>query len=342
MPFYVSSYIGSGTATDRFRPRGSDQPGWAAIDLRADGGATVSGGGLPYCLLWLPLADSDPALYKIADGKGEELPLQVRAGIAARLNATINYTRFDDIVAELLLRPPANAWKPLRDHPTAPLAIHLNGLLSPSPSLRALAAQTYNETWTAADSSSPTADLTWTEHTGTGLGITSNRLRCTGVTTGEQHARAQHDLDSSDMIVKMTLETMTATTSTVAIGVTARADGGASPTSYFYGPNVESGGASAHFLTKFVTGSETVLGTNATDFAAGEIVELHVDGSTVQGWRNGVLLNGPTTDTAIPSGTRAGVRAYQTASGDLTEGDNWQARDYIPRPLVTVATALRW
>jgi hypothetical protein len=144
------------------------------------------------------------------------------------------------------------------------------------------------------------------------------------------------------MIVRMTLRTMTATTGTVSLGVTARADGSATPTSYFHGPNLNAAAASDHYLTKFVASAETTLDSDATDFAADEIVELHCDGSTIQGWRNGVLVNGPVTDTAIPSGTRAGVRGYQTAAGDLTEGDDWQAIDIVPRPLVMVASPLRW
>lgn len=41
MPLYLAPYIGLGTARDPCRPRGSDQPGWSSIDLRATGGGNV-------------------------------------------------------------------------------------------------------------------------------------------------------------------------------------------------------------------------------------------------------------------------------------------------------------
>ena len=73
MPFYLAPYIGSGTQQDRCRPLGSEQPGWSAIDLRPDGGATPLGGGMNLCLLYLPLADPDSRLSQIADTASETL-----------------------------------------------------------------------------------------------------------------------------------------------------------------------------------------------------------------------------------------------------------------------------
>lgn len=345
MPLYVSDYIGSGTLTDPFRPRGSDQPGWSAIDLRADGGATLDGNGLKYCLLYLPVADNDPRLYKVADVKGENLTLTIRAGLAARLNATINYTRFDDIVADLLLRPPTNSWKALQDHPTRQLAIHLGGLLSPSPAIRSLAAQTYSETWTAADSGSISADLTWTEILGTALAISGNRLRLTGTAAGNHIARAEHALDTDDMIVQMTIPTMTVVGNITGAGVIARKDTSATVTCYLYGPYKDAG-SSGHNLIKYNNAAETLLTvpdpSDPTDWTANEVIALLCDGSSITGYLQGAVSAGPVTDTAIAGNKYAGVRVYSNNASNVVEADDWQARDYEPRPLVMVMSPLRW
>jgi hypothetical protein len=341
MPIYLSEYIGSGTTLDRFRPRGSDQPGWSAIDLRADGGATLDGNGLKYCLLHLPVADSDPRLYKLADVKGEDLTLTIRAGMAARLNATINYTRFDDIVADLLLRPPARAWKPLKDKPTQPLEIHLGGLLSPSPALRSLAAQSYDETWSTADSASLTSDLTWTEYLGTELALVSNQCRRTG-TGGEGEARAEHALDTDDMQVSMTITSWTVSSANLVLGVLGRKDTAATWTNYCYACQQNYPSATYHLLAKRVAGAETQLVTDTTAYAANERLDLLVNGSTISAYRNGTISANPVTDTAIPSNRYAGIRSYCDGASNVADGDNWNARDFVPKALVMMTSPLRW
>lgn len=341
MPIYLSEYIGSGTTLDRFRPRGSDQPGWSAIDLRADGGATLDGNGLKYCLLHLPVADSDPRLYKLADVKGENLTLTIRAGMAARLNATINYTRFDDVVADLLLRPPANAWKALKDQPTKPLAIHLGGLLSPSPALRSLAAQRYEETWSTGDSASLTSSLTWTEFTGTDFTLTSNRARVAG-NVGSCEARADAAMDTDDMLVSMTITTFTRVSANIVLGVIGRKDTSTTRTFYLFSVQ-DNVGDSYHILAKWVSAAETQLATGSTpDYAANQQLAMSMDGSTILGKRNSAELLGPVTDTAITGNVYAGMRAYCDGASNVVEGDNWFAHDLESRALVTTMSALRW
>jgi hypothetical protein len=346
MPIYLSEYIGSGTHADPFRPRGSDQPGWAAIDLRADGGATLDGNGLKYCLLSLPVADADPRLYQLAEQKGEDLTLTIRAGMAARLNATINYTRFDDIIADLLLRPPTNAWKPLRDQPTKPLAIYLDGLLSPSPALRALAAQTYTETWSTADSGSLTSDLTWTEYYGTAWGITGNRARMAGH-VNSNHARADHDTDTDDQVVTATLSTFTFGGNTATASISCRSESDGVETHYTltawrdsFGPKNE------WILQKGVAGSYTTLATDTTDPVAGDLMEVSANDNTIRGRVNsGALVLGPVTDTVITGRYRGGIGCYIDHASTVVEFDGWEVRDYDSGPartLVMVASPLRW
>lgn len=342
MPIYLSEYIGSGTQADPFRPRGSDQPGWAAIDLRPDGGGTLDGNGLNRCFLHLPTHDNDPRLYQLAAAKGEDTTLTIRAGLAARLNATITYTRIDDLIAELMLRPPARAWKPLRDRPTQQLAVHLGGLLSPRPAVRTLAAQAYNETWSTADNASLTSDLTWTEYLGTGLALVSNRCQVAGVVS-QGEARAEHALDTDDLLVRMTLNAWTHPGGSLALGVLGRKDTSATQTHYSYTCQENVAGGSYHRLAKWISTAETTLGSDdPTDFAAGELLELSIIGSSITGVRNGTISVGPVTDTAIASGRYAGVRGYSDHASGVANGDNWSAQDFVPRPLVTVMSPLRW
>lgn len=326
MPIYLSEYIGSGRAGDLFRPRGSEQPGWAAIDLRPDGGATLGGGGLNRCLLSLPAPDPDARLYQLATEKGENVPVLVRAGMAARLNATLNYTRLDDLIADLLLRPPARAWKPLRDRPTQQLAIYLGGLLSPSPALRALAAVIYDETWNAADSGSLTADLTWSEAIGTGWQIVSNQARMVG-NAGYGMAIAQHDTDTDDQRVTASLVTFTrdaaGQVNAALAGRIADADTG---TFYQIIASV-SPSWSTKALEKYVSGAGTSLGSvSSASFSLPEAMRLTMDGSSIGG-AIGSSTFGPVTDTAISGQTRGGIVGYTTHASNLIALDNFELRD---------------
>ena len=63
MPFYLAPYVESvgPRGNLRFMPRQSDSE-WSAIDIRPDSGATLDGGGLNACLLWLPDKNADPRL----------------------------------------------------------------------------------------------------------------------------------------------------------------------------------------------------------------------------------------------------------------------------------------
>ena len=112
MPFYLSEYIGTGTRIDPFRPAGSTQPDWAAIDLRPDGGATLDGGGLNACLLWVPAPTSDPKTIFLADTKDSPLTNPTRNFIQSKLGVDLTGVpnTFSDIVGHIMRNPGPNKW----------------------------------------------------------------------------------------------------------------------------------------------------------------------------------------------------------------------------------------
>jgi hypothetical protein len=116
MPYYLAPYVGSGTRNDPFRPVGSDQPGWSAIDLRADNGVTVDGGGWGFALLYLPPGTSAPArAIKLAEDPKETIALTTRQVLTSRLPLDFSKDRIiEDLFSTLLLKPPDGWWNALR------------------------------------------------------------------------------------------------------------------------------------------------------------------------------------------------------------------------------------
>lgn len=112
MPFYLSEFIGSGTKDDPFKPVGSGQAGWQAIDLRPDGGATLGGGGLNACLLFVPVAFSDARARFLADTKDSPLTNPTRNFVQTKLGIDLSgvANTFSATVGEIMRNPPPNKW----------------------------------------------------------------------------------------------------------------------------------------------------------------------------------------------------------------------------------------
>lgn len=112
---FLSPYIGTGTKDDPFRPRGLDEPGASAIDIRLDP-TRSDGNGIGVALLWLPVGTPDPVgVFKLADDYGDTLSqpmrnqLNSRLGLSFAADATIQ-----DAVETILLRPTDGLWHQLR------------------------------------------------------------------------------------------------------------------------------------------------------------------------------------------------------------------------------------
>ena len=117
MPYYLSPYIGGGIRGNPFRPTGSDQAGWSAIDLRADKGVTLGGGGFPYALLWLPAGTTEaPALIKIGLDKLETVTQLIKNAILAKVHGLdfTNDVTLQDLFESMLISPPVGWWNAIR------------------------------------------------------------------------------------------------------------------------------------------------------------------------------------------------------------------------------------
>ena len=313
---------------DPFRPRGSDQSEWSAIDLRADGGATLGGGGLNACLLHLPVADPDPQLRLAALDRVDTVGPGLRQAIVARLGLLDipSSLRWDDLATELLLGPPPGGWKPIRPTLEGAFEVWLGGLLKRLPVLRG--GTSISENWNCADAAALTCQLTWTEV------FSDFRLQTNAaelVTNGGARlasARAESDLASADHEAQIDVIHLDQTGANEGMGAAVRFAAAAN-THYSVFILVNTGGSAPDhvFLRKTVTGTETDLSqvTIVGGYTAPDTVKVQINGSTLKSFLNAVE-QASVTDTAITGNLRTGIVSYGGAA-NKPRGDNWSAAD---------------
>lgn len=118
------------------------------------------------------------------------------------------------------------------------------------------------------------------------------------------------------------VNTPAGSSSSAAVGVIVRASGNAGTRS-FYEFYIDGAATVNTTLVKWVSGTRTVLNTSTSPtWAAGDKIELEVEGTTVRAMKNGVALGGSytTTDSSVTTGS-PGV----TVSAAQIMGDNWNA-----------------
>ena len=114
---YLAPYVGTGVVglfkgkfvQDPWRPRGSEQPGWAAIDLRP-GGVGLSG----FALMLVPVRDNTIGDY--LGGDVTETSLTTKSTMESKLGVTLQETVTAKMLAELLLvhgKDDGTRWKNL-------------------------------------------------------------------------------------------------------------------------------------------------------------------------------------------------------------------------------------
>lgn len=319
--YALAPYIGAGTLADRFRPRGSDQANWLAVDLRPDGGATLDGGGLNAALVYLPADDPDAQLIKLGDDLSETLRAARRTALQNRFGVTLRRKTLRGILWELLLVPNANAWKPLRATRDGRFLLHLG----PAPEMfRTMAGgSSATESWTHADNASLTADLTWDEFSGTDWAIVSNAAKLTG-NVGIDMTRADIAMATDDHYAQATLVTWTYAAGTLAGSVLVRKANDSAQTFYCFTP-VQAGTAD-YVVEKWVTGSATTLGTVTNNPTATDVFRVSANGSQILGTLNGndVLV---ATDTAIAGNLYGGIWGTTDNAGNTVVLDDWSIAD---------------
>ena len=324
MPYYLAPYIGTGQSGDPFRPRGSDQSGWSAIDLRPDGGATLDGGGLNACLLHLPIHDSDAQLGHVALDQADMVGPGLARSIAARLKLLDDpvSTRWDDLVMELLLGPPPGGWKPLHATVDGAYDVWLGGLLRRLPVVRGGAS--ISENWNCANQAgSLTCQLTWDDRAEGNWGIVTNRAQDSASDGSFRVAQAASNLATADHQAQATIITNTIGIAGF-VGVTVRHHA-TTVNRYQWYSRKNDAPADDHVLAKFVADVETTLGTAADDFVSGEVLKLDCNGSTITGYIGGVSKVSA-TDTAVTGNLRCGVIGHIGGVSTVAL-DDWSAAD---------------
>ena len=256
----------------------------------------------------------------------ETLGPGVRTALRSRLGLTdLNQTRWQEIVEELLVAPPANGWRPLRPTQNGFLEIHLGGLFSrwrPG----SVGAQV-NDTFNRADgnlngSTTSDAQATWTEYLGTLWTVTTNRAQVEGATAGAaEEARVELDLATDNHYAQIVATSLGS--DNFVIGTLCRKD--STTTRTFYGFRTDKFGTSRTYLFKLVSGTETQLGSDGTAAVANDTVRVEASGTSITGKVNGVARVGPVTDSAISGNLRTGLHGY--VGGTTATGDNFEAAD---------------
>lgn len=111
MPYYYGKWSGSGTRLDPFKPEGVVGADWSVIDLRPDGGASLSGAGLNALLLHSDTPQTSPSLVLIADTPDDRIKNLSLNRLASALGlSTFTATTMREALAELMMDPQPLNW----------------------------------------------------------------------------------------------------------------------------------------------------------------------------------------------------------------------------------------
>lgn len=329
MNYYLTEWIE--TKPKVCEPAGvEDNPTYAVIDLRPDGGSTLAGGGLNACLAAFPNTTNNAKASLLAQDKVENLSINRLNTFLTKIGVSdVSSSRFDEVVRDILLSPPANGWKPLRRHPIDGYEVRLGGILWREGLQAVLASDTfagvsgdllstYSSNWSAITGEDQCKIASGGGVTGSSAATSENGNRYSGVTWPD------------DQYSEATMSTRPPTGDVW--GVLCRIASGAQT---YYG-----GGFQAfHFnevdrTWKFVSGTITSLEVLTQTFVGGDVVKLEVIGSAIKLYRNGTLRGTGVTDTAITSG-QAGIEERQQSVNTTKYLGDWSGGNFVfPAPSV--------
>lgn len=312
MPLYLAPYIGVGSRAEPYRPRGSDQRGWKAIDLRPDG-STPAG----YALLLLPAHDPDPLLRRLADDPEEKFGAVSKAEAQTRLLLTEDIGDVKKL-AQLILfgdkranlcKPCSWSWKGEREIVLGP---HRLGLQTGGPRNPLTVDPTDN--FNRANETPLAGNWTKTGGSSSGtINLSSNQIVRAG-TSNNVGYYWNADTPPDDQWCEFDF------ISAVDSGPACRSSTSALT---FYFASIYTGPGGPFPVSKLVAGAHTALDTSSWGtLSSGDVIRIEAEGSTVRAKKNGSLI-GSATDTEITAG-RWGIQAWE--NGDTW--DNWQGGDF--------------
>ncbi len=329
---YLTPVDGSGTDADPWRSRVRDIPGAGCIDLRpyAVDAFLCASNDLPADMTGV---EQIGASYKSALGKK-------KGALSAKFKKSLVADTVEDLIIEVI-SPKLRAGKdgklkiylgdatpayqqtagvPFRDYGlVADLRDATMELLEPALAWAASASETFD----CSNSASLTCVLTWTEFLGTTWEISNNAAKSNSTASAE--ARAESAMATDNHYVQATLGAATESGAGFArCGVVGRKDNSTTRTYYTLFADLD---ATNWETGKRIAGTYTSLATSTQNPAQNDVMKLVVDGSSVTGVVNGLIVLGPTTDTAITGNTYGGLYSGGNGTTLLCIEDNWSIAD---------------
>lgn len=319
MPFYLSEFVGDGTKLFPFHPALFDEAGeCSAIDLRPDQ-SLLDGGGLNAALVFCPLDISNPKWIKLALDKLENLSTARIQAIYTKLKIPSRSvgSRFDDIISDLMITPPAKGWnglRPNRGFYEVWLGDRSDKLLFRMRAIAGGATDNFNR----ADET-PLASPWGVAHGGAGgnCNLVSNAI--TASTASNKFIYHGSSVTSADQYAQW-LYASAITNDDWGPAVRINNTGGERH-GYWY--SVYQGGLDG--LNKFIANSFTQVEAWHQAAGVGNTVRIEASGSTISGYLNGAQVSGsPATDTSLTTaGLGAGAFVFETGGSidDFDGGD---------------------
>ena len=309
---YLAPYVGAGKEFDPWRPRGSEQSGWAAIDLRPGGVGLVG-----RALMHVPVRDDTIGDY-LGDAP-DAVSAAVKSKIGSKLGLTLQESTPRQMLAELLMvhgKDDGTRWKNLRVHRDGFYRLWLGGK-TPFWEAKSLAGGVdVTETFNTGASDTLGPVLTWTELEGDWDVNGSNQATASSGTPAT--ARADTDMASDDHYCQFDAVALTRVGASCGVGPICRKDGTATLTYYLFWAAIDSA-TNNHYLYRASGGTVTQIGsTDTTDFVAGEVMRVEADADQITAKINGTASVGPVTDGIISGNLRGGIRGYQSGSDTIT------------------------
>lgn len=311
MPLTLTTYQGSGTTKDPFRPTGIDgMVDYGSLDMRPD--PTKQTG---FCFVWHDTDVPKGALRTLGDRPADGLTTAGRNAISNRLGMNLGSDKLEDIMGEIFvqrlnaIRAPENGGR---------FEVWCGKLWWSTPQIAggsALATDNFNR----ADANPINGN--WTGFTSeTNFQITSNTA-AVGNGLSDNGCYENSATWPNDQYSQAEATVNTSFNDGSGIGVRVRMATGARTA---YDSIVD---ASNHaFHSKFVSGTYTNIWSRAITFSAGAVIYLEVQGTTLVTKYNGSAVGASNTDSSIASG-KAGLR-HSGNTDSLSHLDNWEGGDF--------------